>query len=111
MFEYKDLWITAHSERHKRLLGYVQVYDMQGMSWRHYSSREIADKLKTALQSGSFYVEVHASGSWQGKTLTESCQLIHINISTCVGKLLFYLTSRLGTLDCLENTRSLHDGN
>ena len=45
------------SESQKRLLGYVQVYDMQGLSWRHYSSREIADKLKTALQSGSFYVE------------------------------------------------------
>ena len=57
VFEYKDLWITVRSERQKRLLGYVQVYDMQGLSWRHYSSREIADKLKTALQSGSFYVE------------------------------------------------------
>ena len=57
VFEYKDLWISRRSEQHKRLLGYIQVYDMQGLTWRHYSSREIADKLKTALQSGSFYVE------------------------------------------------------
>ena len=57
VFEYKDLWISRRSEQHTRLLGYIQVYDMQGLTWRHYSSREIADKLKTALQSGSFYVE------------------------------------------------------
>jgi len=57
VYEYKDLWITAESERTGRLLGYVQVYDMQGLSLRHVSSKVIAEKLKVALNSGEFYVE------------------------------------------------------
>ena len=48
---------ASQSEKSKRLVGYVQVYDMSGMNWRHYSSREIAEKLKAALQTGGFYVE------------------------------------------------------
>ena len=57
IFEYKDVWISEQSEKSKRLVGYIQVYDMSGLSWRHYSSREIAEKLKAALQTGGFYVE------------------------------------------------------
>ncbi|CAK9013449.1 unnamed protein product [Durusdinium trenchii] len=57
VFEYKDAWICQQSEKTKRLVGYVQVYDMRGMNWRHYSSRELVDKLKAALQTGGFYVE------------------------------------------------------
>eukprot|EP00930_Biecheleria_cincta_P042313 TRINITY_DN29111_c0_g1_i2.p1 TRINITY_DN29111_c0_g1~~TRINITY_DN29111_c0_g1_i2.p1 ORF type:complete len:1114 (-),score=172.68 TRINITY_DN29111_c0_g1_i2:82-3423(-) len=57
VYEYKDLWITAESERTGRLLGYVQVYDMQGLSLRHVSSRDIKEKLRAALNSGEFYVE------------------------------------------------------
>ena len=57
VYEYKDLWITEQSEKSKRLVGYIQVYDMSGMNWRQYSSREIAEKLKAALQTGGFYVE------------------------------------------------------
>ena len=57
IFEYKDLWISQQSERSKRLVGYVQVYDMRGMNWRQYSSRELIEKLKVALQTGGFYVE------------------------------------------------------
>lgn len=57
VYEYKDVWITEQSEKSKRLVGYIQVYDMSGMNWRQYSSREIAEKLKAALQTGGFYVE------------------------------------------------------
>jgi len=57
VYEYKDVWISQQSEKSKRLVGYIQVYDMSGMNWRHYSSREIAEKLKAALQTGGFYVE------------------------------------------------------
>lgn len=60
IFEYKDLWITKKSEEQRKLLGYIQVYDMQDVSLRHLSSREITDKLKTALQAGSFYMEAVA---------------------------------------------------
>eukprot|EP00931_Biecheleriopsis_adriatica_P110241 TRINITY_DN8449_c0_g1_i1.p1 TRINITY_DN8449_c0_g1~~TRINITY_DN8449_c0_g1_i1.p1 ORF type:complete len:1117 (-),score=203.84 TRINITY_DN8449_c0_g1_i1:48-3398(-) len=60
VFEYKDLWIMQQSEVSGRLLGYVQVYDMSGLSWWHYSSREITEKLKALLQPGGFYVEAVA---------------------------------------------------
>lgn len=33
-------------------VGYVQVYDMRGMKWRNYSSRELVEKLKVALETG-----------------------------------------------------------
>ncbi|CAJ1358917.1 unnamed protein product [Effrenium voratum] len=68
VFEYKDIWISQQSEKSRRLVGYVQVYDMRGLTWRHYSSRELAEKVKAALQPGGFYVEavshmfvIHAS--------------------------------------------------
>lgn len=57
IFEYKDVWISEQSEKSRRLVGYIQVYDMSGMNWRQYSSREIAEKLKAALQTGGYYVE------------------------------------------------------
>lgn len=57
VFEYKDLWISQKSEEQKKLMGYVQVYDMQGVSLRHLSSREIMEKIKFALEVGSYYME------------------------------------------------------
>ena len=60
VFEYKDLWVSQKSEEQKRLVGYIQVYDMQGVSLRHLSSRELMDKMKCALEVGSYYMEAVA---------------------------------------------------
>ena len=57
VFEYKDLWISRQSEERKRLIGYIQVYDMQGVGLRQLTSRDIGEKLKCCLQPGGFYME------------------------------------------------------
>ncbi|CAE8643723.1 unnamed protein product, partial [Polarella glacialis] len=59
-FEYADLWISEESARTGRLQGYVQVFDMQGLSWRHVTASEIAEKMKLAFRPGGFYVEAVA---------------------------------------------------
>ena len=60
VFEYKDQWVSQKSEEQKKLLGYIQVYDMQGVGLRHLSTRELMDKMKCALQPGSYYMEAVA---------------------------------------------------
>ena len=57
VFEYKDLWITRESDERSRLIGYIQVYDMQGVGLRHLTSRDIGEKFKSCLQPGAFYME------------------------------------------------------
>lgn len=60
VFEYKDLWISQQSEGKKTLMGYIQVYDMQGVSLRLLSqafSKDVMEKMKRALDAGSYYME------------------------------------------------------
>eukprot|EP00438_Fugacium_kawagutii_P022659 Skav224883 [mRNA] locus=scaffold1112:258751:259506:+ [translate_table: standard] len=57
VFEYADLWVSKESERTRRLTGYIQVYNMQGLSFRQVTSTEVQQKLKAALSAGGFYVE------------------------------------------------------
>ena len=60
VFEYADLWITKDTERTSCLTGYIQVYNMQGLSLRQVTSMEVKDRLKAALSAGGFYVEAIA---------------------------------------------------
>ena len=57
VFEYQDLWISRQTEERKRLIGYIQVYDMQGVGLRHLTTRDIGERLKCCLQPGAFYME------------------------------------------------------
>ena len=60
VFEYADLWVTRETERTRCLTGYIQVYNMQGLSLRQVTSTEVKDRLKAALSAGGFYVEAVA---------------------------------------------------
>ena len=60
VFEYADLWVTKETERTRRLTGYIQVYNMQGLSLRQVTSKEVTERLKAALSAGGFYVEAIA---------------------------------------------------
>lgn len=57
VFEYKDLWVSKESEDKKVLMGYIQVYDMRDVSLRQLSSREVVERMKLALEAGSYYME------------------------------------------------------
>ena len=60
VFEYADLWVTKETERTRRLTGYIQVYNMEGLSLRQVTSTEVTERLKGALSAGGFYVEAVA---------------------------------------------------
>lgn len=52
--------LSQETERTRRLTGYIQIYNMQGLSLRQVSSKDVAEKLKGALSAGGFYVEAVA---------------------------------------------------
>ena len=56
VFEYKDLWVAQDSEATRTLKGYIQVYDLKDVSLRQLS-RDTVEKLRCALQPGSYYME------------------------------------------------------
>merc|ERR1711871_1202715 len=56
-FEYVDCWLHEESERLGRILGHVQVFDLEGIGWRHTTATALHDKLKAVMGAGEFYVE------------------------------------------------------
>lgn len=82
VFEYADLWVTKQTERTRRLTGYIQVYNMQGLSLRH-TSKEVTERLKAALSAGgsmskqlrTFMSSMHrACSPWHGSWFEVSCR-------------------------------------
>lgn len=57
VFEYTAAWISEHSERTGQLVGQVQIFNLQGLSFWTVSNNALIEKLKMAFGAGKYYVE------------------------------------------------------
>jgi len=57
VFEYTSAWISEQSERTGQLVGQIQIFNLQGLSFWQASSSALIEKLKLGLGAGKYYVE------------------------------------------------------
>lgn len=57
VYEYVDIWISQQTDQTRRMMGHVQIFDLNNVGFWQASSSALLDKLKILLSAGGNYME------------------------------------------------------